>query len=48
MTNQLAGLLDIVTFVVTSLVSLSPVIWLLGSIIVCACAVLTIRLLYWR
>lgn len=40
--------LDIVYIVISSLVSLAPFWWLIGSIIVCACAVLSIRLIKWR
>lgn len=40
--------LQIVYVVIGSLVTLSPFLWLLGSLIVCACAIFGIRFILWR
>lgn len=44
----MTDLLDIVYIVISSLIIFAPFWWLIGSVIVCACAVLTIRLINWR
>lgn len=44
----MSDLLDIVEIVITSLPNLSWFVYLMGAIVVCACAAFTLRLLYWR
>lgn len=48
MIGQLSAALDLVTLVVSSLVSLAPFWWLIGASVVCACTAIAIRLLIWR
>lgn len=40
--------LSYVSSVIFSLIFLDPFLWFLGALIVCACAVLSIRFVLWR
>lgn len=40
--------LDIVTLTLFSLPDLAWFVYMMGAVVVCACAAITIRLLYWR